>query len=101
MIRPNWIVHVLLLLIALFLGMMAIRPYLHPEQTALAFTGNFDHVDIISPMFLYKGIQGVLMWDRRNGNIWFVGRGDEQELTFVDPVLIARLPLEKLDQPPQ
>jgi hypothetical protein len=41
-IRPNWIVHVLLLLIALFLGMIAIRPYLDPEQTALAFTGNFD-----------------------------------------------------------
>jgi hypothetical protein len=93
--------HVLLLVIALCLGIIALRPYVHPEQTALAFTGRFDHADIVSPMFLYKGNQGVLLWGKRNGNIWFVGRGDDLGLTFIDPVFIARLPLEKLDEAPQ
>ncbi len=95
--RPSWSVHLLLLVIAVFLGMIAVRPYIHPEQTVLAFQGKYYHVDIVSPLFLFKGKQGVLMWDKRNGNIWFVGRGDAQGLTFVDPVFIARLPLERLD----
>jgi hypothetical protein len=93
--------HVLLLVIAFCLGAIAVRPYVHPERTALAFEGKFDYVDIVSPMFLYKGNQGVLLMDKRNGNIWFIGRGDEVDLSFKDPIFIARLPLEKLDQVPQ
>ncbi len=91
----------LLLAIAACLGIIAFRPYVHPEQTVRAATGKFDHVTIVSPMFLYKGKQGVLAMDMRNGNVWFIGRGDGVDLTFRDPAFVARLPLEKLDQAPQ
>lgn len=99
--RPDWMLRVLLLAIGLSLGVIAIRPYVHPEQTALAFTGKFDYVTIVSPMYQYKGITGVLLLDTRNGNVWFIGRGDEAALTFRDPVFVVRLPLEKIDQAPQ
>lgn len=98
--RPDRILHLLLLVIALCFGIIAVRPYVHPEETVLAFEGRFDHVNVISPMFLYKGNQGVLLLDKRNGNIWFIAKGKEEVLTYMDPVFIARLPLEKLDTAP-
>jgi len=100
MIRTGWLAHALLLAIAISLGSIALRPYVHP-QTALAFSGKFDYVNIISPAYLYKGAQGVLLMDMRNGNVWFVGRGDEMNPTYKDPVFVVRLPLDKLDQAPQ
>jgi len=99
--RPGRMVHVLLLVIALCLAVNAVRPYVHPEQTALAYAGGFDYVEIVSPMFLYKGSQGVLVWDKRNGNVWFIGRDEDFKLSLKDPVLVVRLPLEKLTQAPQ
>jgi hypothetical protein len=87
----------LLVAIALLLGIIVIRPYLYPESIASADAGTFEHVMIVSGAFLYKGSQGVLLLDKRNGNIWFIGRGDQASLTFRDPVLLGRLPLEKLD----
>ena len=39
MIRTGWLTHVLLLVIAISLGAIAVRPYAHP-QTALAFAGS-------------------------------------------------------------
>ena len=88
----------LLLVVALLLSIIAIRPYLYPDAITLADGGRFEHVMIVSGGFLYKGSQGVLLLDKRNGNIWFIGRGDQTSLTFKDPVLVGRLPLEKLDQ---
>ena len=99
--RPDWISNLLLLAIVFFLGVIAVRPYVHPEQTALAFSGKFDYVTIVSPMYQYKGITGVLLMDTRNGNVWFIGRGDDVALTFRDPVFVVKVPLEKLDQTPQ
>jgi hypothetical protein len=93
--------HVLLLAIALCLGAIAVRPYIHPGQIVLAADGKYEHVAIVSPMFLYKGNQGVLLMGKRNGNLWFIGKGDDVDLSFKDPVLMARLPLEKLDETPQ
>jgi hypothetical protein len=93
--------HVSLVAIALFLGVIAFRDYVHPQQTALAFDTKFDYVTIVSPVFLYKGTQGVLLLDKRNGNIWFISKGDQINPSFKDPVYITRLPLEKLDQAPQ
>lgn len=100
MYRPDWILRVLLLPIALCLAIIAASRYVHPEQTTLA-AGRFDHVNVVSPTFLYKGSQGVLLLDLRNGNIWFTAKGDKMDLTFRDPVFVGRLPLEKLDQAPQ
>ena len=100
MIRTGWLAHTLLLMIAISMGTIALRPYVHP-QAALAFTGKFDYVNVISPMFLYKGTQGVLLMDMRNGNVWFISRGDAMNPTYKDPVFVVRLPLDKLDQAPQ
>ena len=77
------------------------RPNPEIEATASASSERFDYVYVVSPMYLYQGAQGVLLMDRRNGNIWFVAKGNEGNLTFRDPVFVARLPLEKLDQAPR
>src|SRR6266404_4919183 len=88
------------LLIALLLGIIALRPMITPEVKAAADSGQFDFVTIISPVYLYKGNQGVLLLDRRNGNVWFIGKGQEMEISYKDPVFVVRLPLEKLKHPP-
>lgn len=99
--RPDRILHVLLLAIAICLGIIAVRPYVHPEQTALAADARFDHVFVVSAVFLYKGNQGVLLMDKRNGNIWFSAKGNAEVLSYEAPVFIVRLPLDKLDAGPQ
>jgi len=89
-------------LIALFLGIIALRPLYSPEARVSADTSKFDHVYIVSPMFLYKGQQGLLLMDKRNGNVWFIGRGNDQlTLKYGEPVFIIQIPLEKLDQAPR
>ena len=96
--KPDWFVKVALLLILLLLGMIAARPFCFPEVKASADSGQFDYVTLISPVFLYQGNQGVLLLDRRNGNLWFIGKGSGMEISFKDPVFVVRLPLEKLNQ---
>jgi hypothetical protein len=87
-----------LLAIAVFLGMIALRPYFVPERIARADSGRFDYVQIISAQFLYNGAQGVLMLDKRNGNVWFTARNAENmKIAFKDPVFVVRVPLEKMD----
>jgi len=77
------------------------RPHLRPDASVLADSGRFDYVNVISSMFLYQGNQGVLLMDKRNGNVWFIPKGNEMTITFRDPVFVTRLPLEKLDQAPR
>jgi len=89
---------VILLVIALFLGVIAIRPFFAPETTVLAQAARFDHVMIVATTFLYKGGQGLLVLDRRNGNVWFIPRMADG---FQDPVFVIRMPFEKLDQVPR
>jgi hypothetical protein len=84
--------------IALFLGMIALRPYFEPLPVVHADVAKFDHVQIISAVFLYQGQQGLLLLDKRNGNIWFSPR---LEAGYGDPVYLIRLPFEKLDQTPR
>jgi len=88
----------LLLAIALFLGVDAIRPWLPAPTPVLAQGARFDHVLIVSTMFLYKGQQGLLVLDQRNANIWFIPKVDDK---FQMPVFVIRVPFEKLDQAPQ
>jgi hypothetical protein len=89
----------ILLIIAVFLGLIAIRPYIAPEQHVRADSGQFDYVQIISAQFIYNGATGVLLLDKRNGNVWFTQRNsDNMKLAFKDPVFVVRVPLEKLDQ---
>ena len=89
-------------LIALSLGFMALRPVYSPGTKVSAESLRFDHVYIIAPVFLYKGHQGILLMDRRNGNIWFLAKGnDALTLKYGDPVFITQLPLDKLDHVPR
>ena len=87
----------ILMVIALFLGMIALRPYIAPAPVQ-AQAARFDHVEIVSAAFLYKGQQGLLVWDRRNANVWFIPKVNDR---FQDPVFVIRVPFEKLDQAPQ
>ena len=87
----------IMLAIATFLGMIALRPYLDPPHRVLAQGARFDHVYVISPSIGYKGALGVLVMDKRNGNVWFLPKKDD---LFLDPVFLTRVPFEKLDQPP-
>jgi hypothetical protein len=89
-------------LIALSLAVIALRPLYRPDTRVSADAPRFDHVQIVAPVFLYKGQQGLLLLDKRNGNIWFLGRSsDEMVLKYGEPVLVTQLPLEKLDQAPR
>ncbi len=84
--------------IALFLGMIAIRPLFEPAMSVQAQSARFDHIHIVSAGFPYKGQQGLLVMDKRNGNVWFIPRMDDQ---YKDPIFLIRVPFEKLDQSPQ
>ena len=100
--RPDFFLKATLLAIAVLLAISLLRPYLWPDVSILADAGRFDYVYVISPLFLYKGHQGVLLLDKRNGDVWFIAQtGDGSGNTsFKDPAFVVRLPLEKLDQAP-
>ncbi len=97
MIKSDWTLKAIALAIALFLGIIALGPLTDPPK-AMAQTSRFDHVFVVTTMFLYKGMQGLLLLDKRNGNVWFVPRVNEG---FKDPVFLIRMQFEKLDQAPQ
>jgi hypothetical protein len=96
--RSDRFLKVILIAIALFLGIIALRPWFEPALRVQAQAARFDHVFIVSTTFLYKGQQGLLVMDRRNANVWFIPKVGDQ---FQAPVFVIRVPFEKLDQPPQ
>lgn len=98
MYKPDRFVTTILAAIALFLGIIALRPFFHPPVNAFAQTARFDYIHIVSPVFLYKGQQGLLVLDQRNANVWFIPKVDDQ---FKTPVFVIRVPFDKLDQSPQ
>lgn len=98
MAKTDWTFKAILMIIALFLGMIALRPLVDPATKVMAQQARFEHVHIVSPMFLYKGNQGILVMDQRNANIWFIPKVNEQ---YQAPVFIVRLPFDKLDNAPQ
>jgi hypothetical protein len=95
--KADWTLKAILMTIALFLGLVALRPFFTPVN-ALAQTARFEHVLVLAPLFLYKGQQGFLVMDQRNANIWFIPKLNEQYQT---PVFVVRLPFDKLDHAPQ
>ena len=97
MYKTDWITKVAILAIALFLGVLALRPFFEPAATVSAQSARFDHVMIASTTFLYKGQQGMLVMDKRNGNVWFFPKVNQ---AFQDPVFIMRLQFERIDQQP-
>jgi hypothetical protein len=95
MIKNDFALKVILSLITVFLGVLALRPYVAPNQMVEAQTARFEHVFIASSVFLYKGQQGMLVLDKRNGNVWFFPKVND---TFRDPVFVMRLEFEKIDR---
>jgi hypothetical protein len=57
----------ILLAIALLLAVLVLRLFFDPAATVSAQSARFDHVMIASTGFLYKGQQGMLVRDKRNG----------------------------------
>ena len=103
MYRSDWLLKLTLMVIAVLLGAIVLRPYFTPDIKASADSGRFDYVYVVSPMFLYQGHQGVLMMDKRNGHVWFIAKSGDGtgNIAFKDPVFVTRLPLEKLDEAPR
>src|SRR3954453_7023332 len=97
--RMNRVLSTVVIIIGLIVAVIAFQAY-PLRSTAYADSGTFDYVYVISPAYLYKGNQGVLALDKRNGNIWFFGKSNSLDVTYHDPVLITRLPLEKLNAAP-
>jgi hypothetical protein len=98
MVRIDATVKGILLAIAIFLGIIALRPLVEPPATVQAQAAKFEHVFVISTLFLYKGQQGLLVMDRRNGNVWFIPKEAD---SFRDPIFVIRMQFEKLDQAPR
>ena len=98
MLKREWFAKTILAAIAVFLGIIALRPFFAPTVQAMAQTARFDYIHIVSPVFLYKGQQGLLVLDQRNANVWFIPKVDDQYKT---PVFVIRVPFDKLDQSPQ
>jgi hypothetical protein len=84
----------ILFAIVVLLAVLVLRQLLDPQPKVLAQAPRYDHLMIVSTGFLYKGQQGMLVLDKRNANVWFFARINE---TFQDPVLVIRLPFEKID----
>ena len=58
-------------------------------------------IALVATSFVFGGNTGLLTLDKRNGNVWFIPRGQDMEKTwFKEPVFLIRVPFEKLDQPP-
>src|ERR1051325_10250885 len=79
-----------LLIILLLLGMIAARPYFLPEKAVFADSGRFDYLSVVSAGYIYNGRSGVLLLDKRNGNVWFLGKHtSDMKSSFSDPVFVA------------
>lgn len=98
MINNDWMLKSLLLLIVLLLGMIALQSYAPTIETVHAQTAKFDHVTVVSPLFLHKGERGLLLLDKRNGNVWFMPQKDG---SYTDPQFFLRVPFEQLDRQPR
>jgi len=98
MVNNDWTLKSLLLLIVLLLGVIAFRVDPPTIETVHAQTAKFEHVTVVSPLFLYKGARGLLLLDKRNGNVWFMPQEDG---SYDDPRFLLRVPFEQLDRQPR
>src|SRR5438045_7461968 len=95
------ITRVVLVAIAVLLALIALELRVGRAQPVYADSSRFDHVQVIATSFVFGGNTGLLALDKRNGNVWFLPRGQDMQKTwFKDPVFLIRVPFEKLDQPP-
>lgn len=69
MLKNESMSKLLLLSIVVLLGVIALRIDSPVIETVHAQTAQFDHVTIVSPLFLHNGEQGLLLLDKRNANV--------------------------------
>ena len=79
----------------LLLGVITLDHLSEPRVRAQAEAARFDHVQIVSTAFIHKGQIGLLLLDRRNGNVWFAQKSTDESgrVPFEDPVFLFRAPL--------
>ena len=108
--KIDWFVKSLLLLIALFLGIIALRPYVAPPvvqaQAAEGYPIHFEPGAVWLPDGHGNNVPGRVVEDLRNGNIWgFPGFTQDTFDTFdkslptSHPVLLGKYALTDLDKP--
>ena len=95
----NRTTNLLLVAITILLGILAIRPYIEPSRIVQA-EARFDHVNVLSTGWIRNGRPGILLMDRRNGNVWYMGTQTEKGPGLSEPQFVLRVPFEKLDQAP-
>ena len=96
MMKSDWIHKGLLAVIAICLMVLVARSG-GSFGTVYASQAQFDHIDVVSAAFIYNGRPGLLLLDRRNGNVWYLSNNQG---VFGEPVYLTRVPFEKLDQGP-
>lgn len=94
--KNDWTVKLLLYLILFLMGVGAFRPDGTLVQTVHAQGSRFDHVTIVSPVYLHQGQEGLLLLDRRNGNVWFMPRKIQSQGSYDNPRFLFRVPFEQL-----
>ena len=83
--------------VVLLLGVGVFQPEETLLQTVHAQSAQFDHITIVSALYLHQGLEGLLLLDKRNGNVWFMPR---RNTSYDDPQFLLRVPFEKLDPLP-
>ncbi len=92
---------ILLIVVTVLLGVIALELRTPRPERVYADSSRFDHIQVIATNFLIGGNPGVLVLDKRNGNVWFIPRGqDMDKFWFKEPMFLIRVPFEKLDQVP-
>jgi hypothetical protein len=104
--KTDWLVKSLLLLVVIFLGIMALRPYLAPPVVRAQSEDVYPITLRLGGRFTFNGavLQGSVVLDLRNGNVWgfpdFVQRSEflDKPLPVSHPVLLGRFALEDLNK---
>ena len=94
-------VTLVLFLILFLMGAGAFRPDGTLVQTVHAQDARFDHITIVSPLYLHQGQEGLLLLDKRNGNVWFMPRKNQSQGSYDNPRFLFRVPFEQLDSQPR
>ncbi|MGA3328791.1 MAG: hypothetical protein ABSF45_30445 [Terriglobia bacterium] len=104
--KTDWLVKSLLLLAVIFLGIIALRPYLAPpvvraqSEDVYPITFGPSRVIALNP----SAYEGNVVLDLRNGNVWqfpqFAPRLDVSDKSprVSHPVLLGRFALEDLNK---
>ena len=104
--KTDWLVKSLLLLAVIFLGIIALRPYLAPPVVRAQSEDVYPITFGPSRMITLNGnvFDGNVVLDLRNGNVWgfpfFAQHSDsfDKSLPVSHPVLLGRLALEDLNR---